>query len=116
MFETLLLFRSLRGSGLKWFIHIDISRHNHKTWFNAVRNYLIITYKLTEKQVDKSCINLSRACYLGYDDKAFLNKQLLNNEIDMKKSLFDPLEWRLDDNRATGTNPASAHPFFSCQV
>ena len=26
MFQTLLLFRSPRGNGLKWFIHIDLSR------------------------------------------------------------------------------------------
>lgn len=72
MFQTLLLFRSPRGSGLKWFIHIDLSRCDHHTWFQAVRNYLMHTYQLEDKQVDKACGNPSRACYLCYDPQAYI--------------------------------------------
>ena len=72
MFQTLLLFRSPRGSGLKWFIHIDLSRCDHRTWFQAVRNYLMHTYHLEDKQVDKACGNPSRACYLCYDPQAYI--------------------------------------------
>ena len=72
MFLTLLLFRSPRGSGLKWFIHIDLSRCDHRTWFTAVRNYLMHTYHLDDKQVDKACGNPSRACFLCYDPEAYL--------------------------------------------
>jgi len=72
MFQTLLLFRSPRGSGLKWFIHIDLSRCDHHTWFQAVRNYLMHTYHLEDKQVDKACGNPSRACYLCYDPQAYI--------------------------------------------
>ena len=77
MFQTLLLFRSPRGFGLKWFIHIDLSRCDHRTWFTAVRNYLMHTYHLEDKQVDKACGNPSRACYLCYDPDAYLLPSLI---------------------------------------
>ena len=76
MFETLLLFRSPSGNGLKWFVHIDLSKCDHKTWFAAVRNYLMVRYGLSEKQVDPSCQNVSRACFLGYDPDAYLKTEL----------------------------------------
>ena len=77
MFQTLLLFRSPRGFGLKWFIHIDLSRCDHRTWFQAIRNYLMHTYHLEDKQVDKACGNPSRACYLCYDPKAYIPLSLI---------------------------------------
>ena len=77
MFETLLLFRSPSGNGLKWFIHIDLERCDHRTWFRAVRNYLMTTYRLSEKQVDGQCANPSRACFLGHDPEAYLNPELI---------------------------------------
>ena len=76
MFDTLLLFRSPRGFGLKWYIHINLSRCDHRTWFQAVRNYLMHTYHLSDKQVDKMCGNPSRACYLCYDPDAYLKPDL----------------------------------------
>lgn len=76
MFETLLLFRSPRGLGLKWFIHIDLSRCDHRTWFQAVRNYLMHTYHLDDRQADKMCGNPSRACFLCYDPEAYLKPDL----------------------------------------
>ncbi len=76
-FQTLLLFRSPRGVGLKWFIHIDLSECDHRTWFAAVRNYLISTYQLNDKQVDKQCGNPSRPCFLCYDPEAYLLTDLI---------------------------------------
>ena len=76
-FDTLLLFVSPCGHGLKWFIAIDLDVCNHKIWFTSVRNYLMATYGLTEKQVDKSCSNVSKACYMSYDPDAFLNSELV---------------------------------------
>lgn len=75
-FETLLLFRSPSGNGLKWFIPIDLSKCDHKTWYIAIRNYLMANYGLTEKQVDTSCQNVSRACFLSYDPDAYLKTEL----------------------------------------
>ena len=77
MFETLLLFRSPSGNGLKWWISIDLTKCDHKTWFEAIRNYLMATYQLTDEQVDKSCSNVSRACYLGHDENAYLKSELI---------------------------------------
>ncbi len=79
MFETLLLFRSPRGNGLKWFIQIDLTKCDHRQWFTAVRNYLMATYHLTEEQVDPQCINVSRACYLCYDPDAYLKTELIEH-------------------------------------
>lgn len=78
-FDTLLLFVSPCGHGLKWFIAIDLDVCDHKTWFTSVRNYLMATYGLTDKQVDKSCSNVSKACYLSYDPDAFINSELVEN-------------------------------------
>lgn len=77
VFETLLLFRSPRGNGLKWFIHVDPLRCDHRTWFAAVRNYLMATYHLSDKQVDASCSNVSRACFLCQDEQAYLKSELI---------------------------------------
>jgi len=76
-FDTLLLFRSPRGMGLKWFVHIDLERCDHSTWFQAVRNYLMATYELGDEQVDKLCGNVSRACYLSHDPEAYLKTELI---------------------------------------
>lgn len=78
-FDTLLLFVSPCGHGLKWFIAIDLDVCNHKTWFTSVRNYLMATYGLTDKQVDKSCSNVSKACYMSYDPDAYINSELVEN-------------------------------------
>lgn len=78
-FETLLLFRSPSGFGLKWFVEIDLTKCDYKMWYTAVRNYLMTTYHLSDDQVDKHCGNISRACYLGYDPAAYINPELLDN-------------------------------------
>jgi hypothetical protein len=76
-FETLLAFRSPCGYGLKWFIAIDLNICDHKSWYAAVRNYLMTTYGLSDHQVDKSCSNVSRACYMSYDPEAYINKEII---------------------------------------
>jgi hypothetical protein len=76
-FETLLLFRSPSGDGLNWLIAIDLSKCDHRTWFTAIRNYLMATYQLSDKQADKSCINVSKACYLCYDPEAYIMPELI---------------------------------------
>ena len=75
-FETLLLFRSPRGCGLKWFVPIDIDKCDHRTWFTAIRNYLMATYGLSDKQVDPACSNPSRACWLCHDPEVYLKAEL----------------------------------------
>lgn len=74
--KTLLMFTSPRGHGLKLFLEIDLTRCNYATWFNAVRNYLMQTYGLGEKQVDSSVANISHACFISYDPDAYLRTDL----------------------------------------
>ena len=70
--KTLLMFTSPRGHGLKWFVEIDLNKCDFATWFNAIRNYLIQTYGLGDKQVDSSVANISHACFISYDPDAYL--------------------------------------------
>lgn len=74
--KTLLMFTSPRGHGLKLFVEIDLNRCNYATWFNALRNYLMQTYGLGEKQVDSSVANISHACFISYDPDAYLRADL----------------------------------------
>ena len=75
-FNTLMVFRSPSGYGLKWFLEIDLQRCGHRMWFDAVRNYLMSIYGLSPKQVDPSVRNESRACFLCYDPEVYVNPNL----------------------------------------
>jgi archaellum biogenesis ATPase FlaH len=68
--ETLLLFLSPSGDGLKWFVRIPPNEFTHILYFLAIENYILETIKF---QVDKSCKNISRACFLSYDPDAYIN-------------------------------------------
>ena len=73
LFQTLMAFRSPSGNGLKWFLKIDLTRCDHRQWFDAVRSYLMSMYGLTGKQADSSVRNESRACFLCYDPEVYVN-------------------------------------------
>ena len=75
-FNTLMVFRSPSGYGLKWFLEIDLQRCGHRMWFDAVRNYLMSIYGLSPKQVVPSVRNESRACFLCYDPEVYVNPNL----------------------------------------
>lgn len=85
-FATVLAFRSPSGNGLKWVVAVDLGVCDSRTWFHAVRNYLLATYdELTPKIVDVQCQNPSRACFLCYDPDAYVSAD------DTKPALpFDP--------------------------
>jgi hypothetical protein len=69
-FDTQLLFCSPSGDGLKWIISIDTTQTTHGNFFSAVANYILQTYGVA---VDKSGRDISRACFLPHDPKAFIN-------------------------------------------
>lgn len=75
--ETVLLFRSPSGDGLKWVITIDICLMDHKNYFKAVCNYLKQTYQL---EVDGSGKDVARACFLPYDPQVYINPKYLSHE------------------------------------
>ncbi len=69
-FDTQLLFRSPSGDGLKWIISINIAETPHSDYFAAVASYIQQTYGV---EVDKSGRDISRACFIPHDPKAFIN-------------------------------------------
>ncbi len=73
-FETMLLFTSPSGDGLKWVISIDLSLCSHATWFKALAAYLKMEYGV---KPDEQCRNVSRACFLPYDPMCYICPDLL---------------------------------------
>ncbi len=73
-FDTELLFISPSGDGLKWVISIDLTRGSHLLFFNAIAAYIKTNYNL---EVDKSGKDISRACFLPYDNNIYINPKYL---------------------------------------
>lgn len=73
-FETELMFISPSGNGLKWIISIDLSEARHIDYFNAISAYINETYEL---EIDKSGKDISRACFLCYDEDVYINPKYL---------------------------------------
>ena len=69
-FETMLLFRSPSGDGLKWIIPTDLTECSHTAFFRSVSAYVVQTYGIT---VDQSGKDVCRACFLPHDPQAYLN-------------------------------------------
>jgi hypothetical protein len=69
-FDTLLLFRSPSGDGLKWIVPIDVTQATHANYFLSVSNYLKATYNV---DTDKSGKDVSRACFIPHDNDVFIN-------------------------------------------
>ena len=74
--RTLMMFTSPRGHGVKWFVEIDLGKCDYATWFKALRNYLLVTYGFSEKQIDSTVSNESHACFISYDPDAYLRPDL----------------------------------------
>ena len=75
---TALLFTSPSGDGLKWVVVIDTRIASYATWYLAISNYVAATYGL---QIDSSCSNLSRACFLCHDPNVYLNPLFRQQEF-----------------------------------
>ena len=68
--QTVLLFKSPSGNGLKWFIKIPPVAQTHGMYFDAVKNYIQTKYNI---EVDKACRDVARACFVSYDKDAELS-------------------------------------------
>jgi archaellum biogenesis ATPase FlaH len=68
--QTVLLFKSPSGNGLKWFIKIPPVAETHGMYFDAVKNYIQSKYNI---EVDKACRDVARACFVSYDEDAELS-------------------------------------------
>ena len=108
-FFTVLAFRSPSGNGVKWVIVIDLDVCDHKTWFHAVRNYLLANYgdSLTPKMVDSQCQNVSRACFLCYDPSAYVNTDVKEPDL-----TFDPVTWA---GHSADVKQPKRQPVSTCQ-
>ena len=69
-FDTMLLFRSPSGDGLKWIIPTDLTECSHADFFRSVSAYIAETYRVS---VDSSGKDVCRACFLPYDPGAYLS-------------------------------------------
>ena len=69
-FQTVLLFRSPSGDGLKWIIEIPPTDLPHPDFFRAIENYIFKTYGV---KIDGSSKDISRACFLCHDPNAYIN-------------------------------------------
>ena len=70
-----MMFTSPSGDGFKWVVGIDLAKCDHRTWFQALSNYVRITYGL---ETDAKCINVSRACFLPYDANCYVHPEISN--------------------------------------
>lgn len=68
--QTVLLFKSPSGNGLKWFIKIPPVAETHGMYFDAVKNYIQTKYNI---EIDKACRDVARACFVSYDEDAELS-------------------------------------------
>jgi archaellum biogenesis ATPase FlaH len=68
--QTVLLFKSPSGNGLKWFIKIPPVAESHGMYFDAVNNYIQAKYSI---EIDKACRDVARACFVSYDEDAELS-------------------------------------------
>ncbi len=72
--NPVLIFISPSGRGLKIFLKIDIESGSHLEYFESLYVYLDNVYII---EIDKSCKDISRACFLAYDENAFYRADYL---------------------------------------
>lgn len=81
--DTLFLFISPGGEGIKWFIRIRVlHEEDHGKYFDALNQYIYTQHAI---RIDVACRDISRACFLCYDPDAVYNpdaKPLLSNFLD----------------------------------
>lgn len=73
-FETMLMFRSPSGHGIKWVVEVNIIENSHLDWFLGIEAYIKKVYGI---DIDKSGKDVCRACFLCQDKNAYINPKLL---------------------------------------
>jgi hypothetical protein len=69
---TFLCFKSPSGNGLKVFVEVDSAVEDHETAYAQVQHYY---EEATGLKADPKCKDVTRLCFVSYDDKAFKNIQ-----------------------------------------
>lgn len=82
MLETQLLFVSPSGTGLKWVVEVDLKAYpDYEVNFTGIVSYLRTNYSdyfKGNKIIDETGKDVSRACFLCYDPKAYIHPKYLN--------------------------------------
>lgn len=69
--DTALLFISPSGNGLKWVVPIQVETvKEHEDYFYAIEAYLLNEHGI---EIDPACKDVSRACFVSYDEDAIFN-------------------------------------------
>lgn len=76
--ETILMFTSPSGDGLKSIVSIDLEKGSHLQWFTAISNYINETYRL---KVDPTGKDVSRCCFLPHDPEVFIHPDYLPSSL-----------------------------------
>ncbi len=120
-----LYFVSPKGNGLK-VVFVCNKKYSFKENYVAYSRYLIEKVGIAEKHIDKSCSNISRACFLCHDADAFFDHNRLSGQV----LEFDPVlgdiyfmtvtkpvtEADMEEEEAQASvDPLFLHPSFSYQ-
>lgn len=84
-YSTELLFLSPSGQGLKWVLRFDPSQRSQQDFFRETAAYLRREYRL---KVDEAAKDVSRACFLAWDEKVFLHPRHRKSEEGIMKKEY----------------------------
>lgn len=68
------LFTSPTGDGLKCVFRVQADAAKHKASFGAIEKHV---HALTGIQIDQSCSDVARLCFLSHDPDAYLNEEAI---------------------------------------
>ncbi len=97
-FDTILMFTSPSGNGVKWVVEVDLKGEQHSLFFKGMIN----CFKATGlSSVDKSGSDVARACFLPYDPDAYINPKFREYA---KEDFFSPRVAELLREQSSTTN------------
>ncbi len=102
--QTVLLFKSPSGNGLKWFVKIPPVAETHGMYFDAVKNYIQTKYNI---EVDKACRDVARACFVSYDKEAELS---IYEAKPLDATFLD--KWLVVEAKSTPPAPTQIEPII----
>lgn len=88
-FDTILMFTSPSGNGVKWIVEVDLQGWEHSRFFKSMANCLKATGL---PPVDISGSDVARACFLSYDPDVYIHPQFQDYA---KETLYTPAVGRL---------------------
>ena len=88
-FDTILMFTSPSGNGVKWIVEVDLQGWEHSRFFKSMANCLKATGL---PPVDISGSDVARACFLPYDSDVYIHPQFQDYA---KETLYTPAVGRL---------------------